>query len=348
MHPILREFSRKKVLAYARARQPRVHVGPTLFPDKTVNELTFEYWKDLNRLPVMASIQAYGAEAQIASREGAEKISGEIPPIKRKIPLHERALLALKREGAGDVDMVRNTLYNDLDNMIDAVYARGEKMRMDVLAYGAMTLNENGVILNVDYGIPSAHQIACDGVGANPAPWSDSTNRDIIGNLQDWCALIEADTGLRPTRALTSDQVVSYILKDQTIRQMIWGDLGGSRPVSLQQVNQLLLGLDLPRIATYNLQVRAQAEDGSYSTLRFFPADRIVLMPDGALGDTLVGPTAEALLDDEVEAKSVAGIYAVVLHENEPPAVWTKAAATMIPTFPMADAVIQAVVLPVA
>jgi hypothetical protein len=43
----------------------------------------------------MASIQAYGAEAQIASRKGATKITGEIPPIKRKIPLDERELLAL-------------------------------------------------------------------------------------------------------------------------------------------------------------------------------------------------------------------------------------------------------------
>jgi hypothetical protein len=58
-----------------------------------------------------------------------------------------------------------------------------------------------------------------------------------------------------------------------------------------------------------------------------------------------MGPTAEALLDDEVEAKSVAGIYACVTHENEPPMIWTKAAATSMPTFPMADTVLQAVVL---
>ncbi len=345
MHPLLKEFSRKKVLAYARARQPRVHVGPSLFPEKMINELTFEYWKDLNRLPVMASLQTYGAEAQIASREGAEKISGEVPPIKRKISLNERALLALKREGAGDVDMVKNELFNDLDNMIDAVYARIEKMRMDVLAYGAMTLNENGVILNVDFGVPTEHKVVCDGQSGRPAPWDDTDDRDIIGNLQAWCELIEADTGIRPTRALTSDKVVSHILKDGVVRQMIHGDLGSARPVSLEQVNQLLVGLDLPRIATYNLQVRAQAEDGAYSTMRFFPVDRIVLLPPTALGDTLMGPTAEALLDDEVEAKSVAGIYACVTHENEPPMIWTKAAATSMPTFPMADTVLQAVVL---
>ncbi|MEW6661961.1 MAG: major capsid protein [Bacillota bacterium] len=345
LHPLLKEFSRKKVLAYARAIPEEGHVGPTLFPVLPVNELTFEYWKDLNLLPVMASLQAYGAEAQIASREGAEKISGEIPPIKRKIYLAERAMLALKREGAGDADMVRSTIYNDIDNMVASVYARIEKMRMDVVAYGEMTLNENGVILSVNYGVPAEHKVVCDGGGNRPAPWSDAQNRDIIGNIQAWTEKIEADTGIRPTRALTSDTVVAHMLKDETIRQMIHGDLGSSRPISVQQVNQLLAGLDLPRIATYNRQVRAQAEDGTYVTMRYFPKHKFVLLPAQKLGDTLMGPTAEALLDEEVEAKDIAGIYACVTHENEPPMIWTKAAATSIPTFPMADAVFQADVI---
>src|SRR5690625_3751044 len=131
---ILREFSRRATLAYARARQPRNYVGATLFPNRTVNELTFEYCKDLNRLPVMASVQACGAAAEIASREGAYKGTGEIPIIMRKIPLSGRALVAIRREGAGYIDFVRNELYNDLDNMFNAVDARVEQMRMDAVA----------------------------------------------------------------------------------------------------------------------------------------------------------------------------------------------------------------------
>ena len=69
------------------------------------------------------------------------------------------------------------------------------------------------------------------------------------------------------------------------------------------------------------------------------------MLPPAALGETLVGPTAESLLDPEVEAKEAAGIYAAVTQETEPPAIWTKAATSSIPTFPMADAVFQAVVL---
>lgn len=339
MHPLLKEFSRKKVLAYARSIPEEGYVGPTLFPVETTNELTFEYWLQQNVIEVSASLQAYGAEAQIASREGAAKVSGEIPPIKRKIYLDERNLLALKREGAGDVDMVRNKLYNDIDNMIGSVRVRIERMRMDALALGQMVLNENGVILNVNYGVPAAQQ-------APPAVlWSNAGARTIIANIQAWTQLVEANTGVRPTRALTSDTVANIMLTDQTIRDMIWGPVGDARPVTFQEINRLLATMDLPQIATYNRRYRLQAEDGTFSTHRYFPANRFVLLPPTKLGDTLMGPTAEALLDDEVEAKAAAGIYACVTHENEPPMIWTKAAATSIPTFPAADLVYQAAVL---
>lgn len=341
---LLKEFSRKRTLAYARARQPRTYVGATLFPVKTVNELSFEYWKDANLLPVMASLQAYGAEAQIASRDGAKKISGEIPPIKRKIPLDERMLLALRREGAGDNELVRNQIYNDLDNMIDAVQARIEKMRMDAVAYGALTLAENGVVMNVDYGVPAGNKETLEDADNKNGFWNYA-NAEPITKLQEWVSAVVAVTGIRPTRALTSEVVVGHLLKNAQIRTMIYGDLGGTRAVSMNQLNDLLTTMNLPRLATYDLQVRVQAENGEISTIRFFPQTRMVLLPPTACGDTLMGPTAEALLDAEVDAREAAGIYAVVNAVDEPPGVWTKAAATSIVTFPMADAIFIGVVL---
>ena len=338
MHPLLKEFSNKRVLAYARALPEEGYLGTTLFPNLITQELTFEYWQSLNLLPVSASLQAYGAEAQIASREGAAKISGEIPPIKRKIYLDERNMLALKREGAGDVEMVRTELYNDIDNMVAAVRTRIEALRITALALGVIQLDENGVILNVDYGVPGTHQETL----TTTDRWSEAATRTIIDDIQRWTDLVEDDTGVRPTRGVTSNQVVNLMLSDQTIRDMIWGPTNDNRPVTMGEINRLLQTMDLPVIGTYNKRYRVQDEAGTITTQRYFPANRITLLPPGKLGDTLTGPTAEALLDDEVEATAVAGIYANVTHENEPPMIWTKAAATSLPTFPAADTVFQA------
>ncbi len=341
MHPLLKEFSRKKVLSYARNIAEEGHMGPLFFPVLPTSELSFEYWLDQNLIDVSASVQAFNAEAQIASREGATKVSGEIPPIKRKIYLDERNMLALKREGAGDVDIVRNELYNDIANMVSSVYTRIEALRMTALTAGAIALNENGITLNVDYGVPAAHQ---DTLGGNDR-WSEAATRDILGDIQTWTDTIEDNTGVRPTRALTSNTVQALMISDQTIRDAIWGPTNDNRPVTMQEINRLLQTMDLPVVGTYNKRYRTQAEDGTFTTNRYFANNMFVLLPPTKLGDTLLGPTAEALVDDEVEARNIAGIYASVYHEGEPPIIWTKAAATSLPTFPGADQVFQAQVI---
>lgn len=344
MNKLLKEFTRKAVLAYARERQPRTYLGPTLFPAKPTNELTFEYWRAANLLPVMASVQAFGAEAQIASRDGAAKVSGEIPPIKRKINLDERLLIALKREGAGDIAMVRDQLYNDVDNMVDSVNARIEAMRISALATGQLVLNENGVVVTVNYGVPAGNQDALPAQNIPLGRW-DQANAEPITAIQNWVNAVIAASGTRPARALTSNTVVAQMLRNAQVRTLIWGDLGASRAVSLTQLNALMASLDLPQIATYDEQVRVQNEAGVITTQRLFPANRFVLLPSTPLGETLLGPTAEALLDNEITSEEAPGIYAAIDQYVEPPSIWTKAAACSIPTFPAADQVFQAQVL---
>ena len=344
LNDLLKLFSRRAVLNYARARQVRTYLGPTLFPQQTIGELSFEYWKTINRLPVMANFQAYGAEAQIASREGASKVQGEIPPIKRKINLNERLLIALKREGAGDADLVKNQIYNDLDNLIDSCHARIEKVCMDAVAFGATSLAENGVVMNVDFGVPGSHKAVLAAADAGNGFWSYATAEPLT-MIQSWVETIVGDTGIRPTRALTSNTVVANMLKNVAIRKMIWGDLGGSRPITLQMLNGLMTEMDLPTIGTYDLQVREQTEAGVYNNLRLFPQNKFVLLPPTALGDTLIGPTAEALLSADIASQEAPGIFATVDVQTEPVGVWTKVAESAFPTFPMADTVFQAQVL---
>lgn len=338
---VLREFSKPTVLAYARARQPQSYLGLTLFPEQTTNALTFEYFKGVNGLPIMASVQAFGAEARQASREGLDKISGGIPTIKRKIPLTGQALIALKRSGAGDIDFVRNTLYNDLDTMIDACLARVEKLRMDAVADGVITLAENGVIMTVDYGVPAGNKEILAGVNL----WSDAVNCNPVADIQRWVDAVVNASGVKPTRALTSSTVVSNMVKSANLRKQVFGDNGASRILTVADVNALLGSLELPLIAAYDTKARMEAEDGVITTVRLFNEKKFVLLPPSVLGDTLVGPTEESLMDPDVSAQETAGVYAIVYQEQEPPKTTTKAAISAIPTFPQADAVFQAQVL---
>lgn len=339
---LLDMFNVRTVLSYVRTAQPRNYVGPTLFPVNTIQDLTFEYWKDLNRLPVMATVQAYGAETPIASREGIEKVKGEIPPIKRKINLDERYLIALKREGLGDMDIVKNAVFNDLDNLLKAVLDRIEAMRLEAICTGKLTLAENGVLMVVDYGVPDDHKDTLTTTDL----WSANETATPITDIQGWVDQIVTDTGVKPTRALTSNTVIANLLKVDQVREMIYGTEGTTRAISLSMVNALLASMDLPTIASYDAKTRTEAANGTLTTRRFFDEDKFVLLPPDPVGETLFGPTAEALMSEAgLTVTETAGLYAQVYGTQDPPSIWTKVAATAIPTMPMADTIFIADVI---
>lgn len=340
---LLEEFGIHATLAYARARTARNYIGPVLFPQNDVLELTFEYWKTANQAPVMANFQAFGAEAEIASREGAEKIRGEIPPIKRKINLDERYLLALRKEGLGDFDLVSNQLFNDLDRMVDSFWARAEKTRMDAIAYGQIALAENGVKMTVDYGVDADTQ---QETLLSTAKWNDYDDSTPLDDMQGWADQVVDNCGVRPTRVITSGTIVSHLCKNEQIRQAIWGTtVGTAMPVNINSMNTLLASMDLPTIVSYDLLAREQAANGAYSSVRLFPQDKFVMLPPDTLGESLVGPTGESLLNQKIDVTELAGLFASVVFEDEPPAVWTKVAGTFIPTFPLVDCIFQATVI---
>lgn len=341
MAELLRQLLEKPqtVLAYARARETRTYLGPTLFPNRTINDLKWSYVKGARNKPVAATVQAFGAEASIASRRGLSKVEGEIPAIKRKIPLDGKTLMLLKSLNPSDEAQIIQEVYNDLDAMIDAVAARIELARMEAIATGKVTLAENGVIAEADFGVPAGHKQTLSGTDL----FSDTVNSDPLQVITDWTNTVQNNTGIRPTRALTSNTIIALICKNTKIRKAINGDNGGSMVITLPQVNQLLSSMQLPTLASYDLKVDVEnAATGALTTNRFFDNSetKLVLLPPDNLGETLFGPTEEALLSSYIKQQETAGIFAAVYElGKDPVGIETKASATAFPTFPMADSI---------
>ncbi|MTV47756.1 hypothetical protein GJ688_02005 [Heliobacillus mobilis] len=341
MAELLRKLleSPQTVLSYARARETRNYLGPTLFPNNTVNTLRWSYVKGARNRPVAATVQAFGAEAGIAARRGFSKVEGEIPAIKRKIPLSGETLMLIKSLNPGDEQKLINDIYNDLDAMIDAVNARIELMRMKAIETGKVTLAENGVIAEANFQVPANHKQALSGDDL----FSDTVNSKPLDVITDWTNTLQDDTGIRPERALTSNTVIQLVCKNQQIRKAINGDNGGSMVITLPQVNQLLASMNLPVLASYDLKVDVEdQESGDITTVRMFDNDenKLILLPGQALGETLFGPTEEALLTSWVKQTEQSGVFAAIYElGKDPVGIETKASATAFPTFPMADAI---------
>lgn len=337
MPNVLDLFSQKEVLNYMQNREYPALLGATLFPEIKKQSLEFDLIKGAGRTPVVASVHGFDTESEIGSRE-ASKMALEAALIKRKMQLTEREIIALESpRNAAEQQYLMQNVYNDIDVLVAGVNARIEQMRMEVLAKGTLTLNENGLNTIIDYHVPTENKEALTSTNM----WTDKSGSDPITDLLRWADSLAA----RPTRALTSNAVLSSLLTHPKVIAALFGTNSG-RVASRSDLNAFLTQHDLPTIATYDAKFRKQGASGIYTQHSYFPSNAFVMFGDGALGETLFGPTAEEnrlVRDPAVDQSKIGNILAMVYEESlDPVSTWTKAVATAIPSFPAADEVFQA------
>lgn len=324
-------FSTQTVLNYVKNREPVPMLGDMFFPEKKIEGLDFKMIKGANNLPVSASIHGFDTETEIGSRDGASYSVEELALIKRKIKMDEKLIIQLSSpRNTQEETQAINQIYNDVDNMVNSVRTRVEAMRMEAITTGKLTINENGVKTSIDYGTPKNQQSSTDWTAADVK---------ILDDIYNYTDKVVQNTGFTPTRALTSKSVLNILLTNTTIRKAILG-VNSDRIITKDMLNQLLSSMGLPTIATYDAQYRTQNADGKYTAKRYFEDGKFVLLPDGKLGDTVYGLTAEEIElrgKGDVKIESFGNIIAEIYSTKDPVARWTKAVATCLPSFPYAD-----------
>ncbi|MBY9078299.1 major capsid protein [Paenibacillus sp. HN-1] len=340
MPTVLELFEQKEILNYLGNRQYPALLGETLFPEVKRQSLEFDAIVGASRIPVIASVHGFDTESEIGSRE-ASKMALELALIKRKLRMGEREIIALESpRNDAEQQYLMSQVYNDIDVLVAGVRARAEAMRMEVLANGIVTLAENNLSATIDYGVPAAHKVVLSGTDL----WSDP-DADPIADLMEWAAALD----VKPTRALASTKLLGTLVKHPKVVGALYGVNGSNRMASRTELNAYLQQLDLPAIAVYDGKYKKQAANGSYTTERYFPENKITLFGPDALGETIYGPTAEEIRltrDPSIQTQTIGNVLAMVYEEGaDPVSTWTKAVATALPSFPEADNVFQAQVL---
>lgn len=285
--PALEELlSYKELIDYTKTRTPQAKILEELFPSRKTEALEIRMIRGANNLPVSASIHAFDTETEIDQRESVGYDVAELALIKRKRKLSEKEIIRLEqpRNDVEEREAIQK-IYNDADALQDSVHTRIEAMRGEALSTGKLIINENGYKASIDYGVPTDHK--------KSFAWSSGTPK-ILEDMDASVNKIVDDTGFTPTRILTSKKILNILLKDATIRKAIFG-VNSDKLLSRQELNTFLQSLELPKIAVYDAKFRVLTPKGTYITKRYFPEDAFVLMPDGNLGETLYGLTAEEL-----------------------------------------------------
>lgn len=340
MPNVLELFNNKEVLTYlANAPKPQ-YLGATLFPEEKKDDFEFDVLLGADQTPVLAEVHAFDTESVIRQRQASVQ-ELELLLIKNKIPLKEKELIKLESpRNNAELDYLRKNVYNDMDRMVNGVLSRVEKMRMDVLANGVLSVSENNVTLNIDYGVPATHKETL-----TTTAW-DQAGSDPIGDIIRWAETLQG-VGVTPTRALTSTKVVNLLLRNTAVITAVVGTSG--RMPTRVELNTFLSSQGLPVIATYDEMYRVLNADGTYTTGRYFPENKFVLMPGDSLGQTLYGPTPEEVRlrrDPSIETNLYGNVTGIVYESNvDPVSTWIKATGLAAPSFPAANYVFQAQVV---
>lgn len=321
------------------------YLGETLFPAQKKLGLNLSWLKGKKGLPVALKLSAFDVKAVPRQRIGFEKLTAEMPFFKESMYVDEEMRQELNKVmETGNtlyIDTIMNRIFDDQSTLLEAAAVARERMRMQLITTGEISMSSNGQAYEYDYGLDAATQK----VDANTS-WAN-TGANIIGDIRTWQDTIEDTTGVRPNRAVCSRKTWNYMLKNVPIIKTLYALSDGNTYLSDAKLRTYLSEeLDLT-VTVYSK--RYAADDGTPT--KFVPDDTFILLPPGNLGNTWFGTTPEEsdlMASAAVENVAIVdtGVAITTMKQADPVNVETKVTQICLPDFPVADQIIIADVTP--
>ena len=337
MNSIFTLVTAEEIVAYweTLATQQPPYLGEELFPADKKLGLDLKWIKGADGLPVVLLPSAYDVKSKKRDRIGFEKLAAEMPFFKESTTIDEEMRqqlnMVIATGNQAYIDSVLNNVFNDEMRLLRGARAQRERMRMQALTTGAISIAANGQAYDYDYGMPENHKSTVI------TSWSNAS-ATIIDDIRTALDTIEEDTGVRPTRATCSSKTWAYFRKNTEIRNAILGN-NSAAPVSEDKIKSYIMEeLDL-EIVVYSKKYT----DETGAQEKFVADDIFVMFPSGALGTSWFGTTPE---ESDLLASNVAnvritdtGVAVTTTKETDPVNVDTKVSMIFLPSFEAADQV---------
>lgn len=290
-------------------------------PHKQVNDLVYRWNVGGGGLASAASFRAYDAEPKFGKREGISRKTGELPAIGQQYILGEYDSLRLRNAG----QEIRDLLLTDAARIARAIDTRFEFARGQALVEGKVTLSEDGVMAEIDFGRKAEHSVAPGTL------WSNTASSTVLSDLQSWRDTYVDTNGQNPGVMQTSTRVVSLMLRSAEVRSHLLPVGSTVSQVKLSDLNALLVDFGLPQVEKYD----ARAIDVNGVSRRIIDDDKLLFLPPNGveLGATLWGTTLEAQeAEYGIAAADHPGVVVAAFKQKTTPIrVYTVGAAIGIP-----------------
>ena len=313
-------------------------LGETLFPTKRVVGIKLDWIKGAKNQPVGLRLAAYDTKAIRRDRQGIEEYSTKMPFFKESKYIDEDMRQKLNTLIGNNnnkelINSIIREIFNDEIELISAALISLERMRMEAVTNGTITLSSNGQSYNYDFGVPVDQKITASVAWSNP-------NADIIKEINDIKDMMKAK-GVTLTKAICNSTVVKALRTNTNIKNQIYVLAGGSIS-SISSARALSYLQEETGIVFYAYDNVWVDENGDGH--KYIPDDTLVLLPDGALGSTCMGTTPE---ESDLMASGIAdvrvlnsGIAVTGYKTVDPVNVEMKVSMVGLPSFERANEIV--------
>lgn len=290
------------------------YLGEGLFPARKQAGLDLKWIKGSKGIPVSLMPSAFDAKATFRDRVGIEKLETEMPFFREGFKIKERDRQdILRAQSANDpyVNAAIARVFDDANELIEGALVVGERMRMQLLfavdGNVGISIKANGVDYTYNYDPNGAWKASNYFELTNPNDkWTDHTNSDPFGDIQDAKDAISASTGADLRIAIMNKATFKELRLNKNIKDRYLSKSGAAFGyLTDPEIIQILKDtVDLDGIVLYDKQFRNESKVAS----KFVPDGYVALIPAGALGETCYGTTPE---EADLMGKNIAQVQIV-------------------------------------
>lgn len=310
-------------------------------PNATINDLTYRFSRGGGGLVEAAVYRAYDAQSDIGSRAGAARVTGELPPISRKMPVGEYEQIQMRNVDTQAAEL-RDAMEEDSVKLVNAIAARVELARGDAIFNGSVTINENGVSAGVDFGRKAEHTVTA-AVAWNHTDGNGDFDAPVYDHLMGWLDVYTDTNGDLPAFTLMSRKIYNALRRNKQIRELAYrGASTAPTVLTRDDLNNILGDFDIPPVQIYDAKVSVAG-----TATRVTPEDKIAFLPaqGDALGKTLWGVPVEANDPRYGLQGDGAGVAVGGYKSEDPQTLWTRATSIVLPVVGAPDLTFVADVL---
>ena len=347
MNTIFDYFTSKALAAYYNTKladaNTQPYLGDELFPARKKMGLNLKFIKGAKGLPTTLSLSAFDVKSTKKDRIGFQSVQTKMPFFKNDMlideELRQELLIAIEAGNADYIDTILRNIFDDTITLLDAAGVARERMRMQLLSSGAISMANNGQAYTYDYGLGNDQKVT-------PSTLWNANGADPLSDIISWQDVIENKGYARPARAITSRTVLRTLMKNAGIKEAVYVMSQGKVTLTEANVKDYFREHAGIEIAVYD---KKYMNESGVAT-RYIPEDLFILIPDGDLGNTWFGTTPEeadlrsGATDAEVSIVDT-GVAVTTTKTTDPVSVDTKVSQVVLPSFEAADQIMIADVM---